>query len=250
VVSAYWITPVSRSINRVGSILVYPFLKIYKSASSCVDATFFWVLSKRKLQERVNDLEEERKKFIEEMTELKASINYSADIKELRSYKYRYKRLAKSHIVQVLMINCTPYEHYILIEGGTNQNFSEGMLAIVNNHLVGRVVEAFSYYSKVLLLTDKRINVAAYCAKMHTRGIVNGTNSGHMKLKFVDHMKRLRKDDMVLSSGHGLLYPKGLCLGKIVDFVKNDVEYDVNIAPLIDLQKISYCFVIHPSQMR
>jgi len=249
-VGAYWFTPISRALNKTASVFLYPLLKSYQFMVMRVNGTSYWFKSQRVLQKRVVELEQEHKKFVEEITALQGLIHYYEDIHELAAFRNRYKKLAQARIVQVLLVHCTAHEQYILVEGGVHTHDREGMLAIVNNHLIGRVAEIFPYYSKVLLITDKRTNVAGYCARTRTRGIVVGTNSEHMKFKFVDHMKRLHKGDMVLSSGQGLLYPQGLCIGKIIDFVKKDVDYDVTIAPLIDLSNIAYCFILHSSQMR
>ena len=55
---------------------------------------------------------------------------------------------------------------------------------------------------------------------------------------------------MVLSSGTGLLYPQGLCLGTITSFAKNDVDYAITLKPLIDLEKLEYCFLISAADLQ
>lgn len=249
-VGAYWFAPLSQALNKTGSVIVFPFLKSYQFVATRINETSFWFKSQRILQKKIEELEQEHKKFVEEMIELQGLVHYYEDIKELHSFREKYAHVAQGRIAHILLTHCAPDEQYFLVEGGVQAHDTEGMLAIVNNHLIGRVAEIFTYYSKVLLITDKRTNVAGYCAHMRTQGIVVGTNSEYMKLKFVDHLKQLELDDMVLSSGQGLLYPQGLCLGTIVDLVKNDVDYDVTIKPLIDFSAITYCFIIHSSQMR
>ncbi len=245
-ISAYSIAPFSQILNRCGSYLLYPLLKSYCVVESRYERIVGWVHSCHTLEQQLKQTREECNFLKEELIKLQAVSDYYDDISDLCLFKKRYTQYNAAIVSQILLIHCAADEHYLLVEGGTDRNITEGMIALVDNNILGRVIEVYSYYSKVILITDKRINIAAYCSRTRTKGIVVGTNNTHLELKFVDHFKQLHEGDLVLSSGQGLLYPRGLCVGRIVSFVKKHVAYDVTLEPFFDITHITHCFLIHP----
>lgn len=240
----YYHKPVGVFVRWVSSCGAYPFLKVYKNVGVYVNGYEAWLLSKKNMASRIAYLEKERSELLAELIECKALISYQDEIRELDVFRKKNAAYCQKCIVQVLAIHQNDDEHYALVEGGMNNGVALDMLAPHKNHLVGRVVEVFSRYSKVRLISDKRIHVACYCARTKAKGIYTGGNQEEATLKFVDHMQHIRLDDLVISSGKGLIYPRGLCLGKIVHFVKKDVDYEITLKPLIDLATLDYCLLI------
>jgi cell shape-determining protein MreC len=121
------------------------------------------------------------------------------------------------------------------------------MIALINNHLIGRGAEVYPAYSKVQLLTDKMMKVSACCAQAKAYGILTGLcKPTEIALNFVDHLQDVQTGTMVLSSGTGLLYPQGLCLGTIIQAIKKDVTYDIVVKPLVDFAQLTYIFLLPP----
>ena len=61
-----------------------------------------------------------------------------------------------------------------------------------------------------------------------------------IKLDFVSHLEPLVRDELVLTSGDGLLFPEGPALGTIAQFSLHDQGflYDVHVKPLYQLDDI------------
>lgn len=230
-------------VRWLSSCSAYPFLKTYHVFGSYVNGYKAWLVSKKSLCNKIAYLEKERSEFLDELIEYKALSFYQGEIKELDAFRKKYTKYRNNPVVQVLMVHQSNDEHYLLLEGGLNIGVKPDTLAIYKNHLVGRVVEVFSWYSKVRLITDKRMHIACYCSRTKAKGIHTGTNQFESHLKFVDHLQRVRRDDLVVSSGKGLIYPRGLGLGKVVRFVKRDVDYEIVVNPSIDLASLEYCLL-------
>jgi len=240
---SYYRQSMSSVVRWLSSCSAYPFLKTYHVLGSYVDGYKAWLVSKKSLCNKIAYLEKERSEFLDELIEYKALSFYKEEIKELDLFRKKYTKYRSNRIAQVLTIHQNNDEHYLLLEGGSRDNVKLDMLAMYKNHLVGRVVEVFSWYSKVRLITDKRMHIACYCARTKAKGIYAGTNQSESYLKFVDHLQRVRRDDLVISSGKGLVYPRGLSLGKVDRFVKRDVDYEIVVKPLIDLSALEYCLL-------
>ena len=68
------------------------------------------------------------------------------------------------------------------------------MIAVFKDCLVGRVVEVYPYYSKVILITDPTCKVAAICTSTNVKGIHEGMLSlTTTKLSFVNHLEEVKK---------------------------------------------------------
>ena len=228
----------------MGSFFLHPFLKPYVFVQSLLQDVSLWITSKKDLCSELERVKQERMQLVAHMTELQSLYDYKKEIEDVLAFKKRYKRFQKGIVRQVLFVHQGTDEQFILIDGGSTDGVTKDMLVVVDNNLIGRIEEVFTYYSKALLISDSRLKIAGYCAKTKSRGIVEGANQGEMKLKFVAHTKRLRKDDLVMTCGEGILYPRGLCLGKIIDFIKGPVEYDVSLQSLCDLSHVSHCLVV------
>jgi rod shape-determining protein MreC len=174
---------------------------------------------------------------------LSAQLMHSQETQELLEFKSRYEteHMVLAHIIQR---HISRDSHYILIDAGADKGIDKDMVAVYKNCLVGRVVQVYQHYSKIMLLTDKNCKVSAVCCATNVHGIHEGCNRTKTKLAHVSHLLQLQDQDLILSSGEGLVFPKGFGLGYIQKFELNGIEYAVTVAPLFDIHCIDYCFVI------
>ncbi len=186
----------------------------------------------------------ERDNAWHENIELNALLDYHTQIDELTDFKKRYTN-KKILIAQILTKQFSEQSHYFLIDAGSRKGIKTDMVAIYNNCLVGRVVDVYPLYSKVILVTDKSCKVATACAKTKACGIYNGLNDLNAgALTKVSHLAHIAYEDLLLSSGEGLIFPKGFALGKIRSYQTEGLFYTITTEPLIDMRAIKYCQII------
>jgi rod shape-determining protein MreC len=166
------------------------------------------------------------------------------DAHDLIEFHKRYK--AAHQILSHCMVkHLSDQGHYILVDKGSAHGVNPDMVALYKNCLVGRVAEIFPYYTKIVLLTDRSCKVAVECAQTKTPGVYEGADSlEHGFLSHVSHIDALKLDDMLITSGQGLVIPKGFGVGKIKHFYVKDVEYVVHIEPLINIQDLTYFYLV------
>lgn len=237
-----------RVANHTGALVLYPVLHLQQSINE-------WWRQKEAEQEsivvlkkRVQALECEKRQLLQELIALYAAHHHATITDSLKHFKDRVA--AHNGVIgRVLVTHVDEHEHFLLVEGGQQCAITTEMIALVDGHLIGRVMAVYPYYCKVVLITDKRINIAARCAQTGATGIYHGTNQGPLaRLSFVDHLQKVVVGDTILSSGEGLVYPEGLCLGIIATCTKSAVEYDITVKPRIDLHRIAQCLIVHPSE--
>lgn len=231
-------------LDTISSYVMYPVLVVQKSVVNPIKSYF----QKRKtLQEcyaLITQLQSERNELMAQNVQLNAMISFEHDIQELVAFKKQYQD-AQGIVAQVLVKHFSEQSHYFLIDKGAHAGIQLDMVAVYKNCLLGKVVEVFPQYSKVLLITDKLCKVAAYCPHTQATGIHEGNNQEQFTgVKYVSHLAQVEQDDLVLSSGDGLIFPRGFALGKVKTCNPEGLFYDVSVELLCDLRAIDYCFVM------
>jgi rod shape-determining protein MreC len=112
--------------------------------------------------------------------------------------------------------------------------------------LVGRVIETGPNYARVLLITDLSSAVNVYVQDSQAEGLLAGLGRGIMQLKYVRQGEKLSAGDIVLTSGLGGGFPRGLTVGVVTDVqTKDQATFQTGtVVSLVDLQRINVLFVI------
>lgn len=237
-------------LDTVSSYVMYPVLVVQNSIVSPIKFYFQKRQTLKECYDLITRLQSERNDLLAQNIQLNAMISYENEIQELVAFKKQYQD-AQGVVSQVLVKNFSEQSHYFLIDKGADAAIKPDMVAVYKNCLLGKVVEVFPQYSKVLLITDKLCKVAAYCPHTQATGIYEGNNQEQIAgMKYVSHLAQVEPDDLVLSSGDGLIFPKGFALGKIKTCNPEGLFYDVSVELLCDLRAIDYCFVVQKGSLQ
>lgn len=234
----------TQTIEHAISYCVYPALLMQQRVVSPVKNFFMTRKKIEDLERTIKELQDERNTLIADNVCLQACLDYVHDIKELVEFKQQYED-KNARLVHIISKNISEQSHFFIIDAGSNRGIKKNMIAIYQNGLIGRVQEVYPLYSKVMLITDKACKVAARCTKTHTEGIFEGCNEeDKAHLSRVSHLSTLENNDLVISTGQGLVFPQGFGLGHIRKYERDLITYNVEIEPLFDFHSLNYCFLI------
>ncbi len=132
----------------------------------------------------------------------------------------------------------SPWFKTLIIDRGAADGLQEGMPVIALDGVIGRLVKVAANSSRLLLLTDHASGIAAVVQRSRARGVVKGTGDGRCSLEFSLRDEDVKVGDVVVTSGVGGGFPKGLNLGEVTMVKKGaygifqtvDVQPTVNIA--------------------
>lgn len=198
----------------------------------------------------INQLIQERAQLAERCAALESEVIAYAAYKEFHesnkeliefARRYDYK---SGHLVQIIARTMSDRSRTLAVDRGSKHGIKKNMVAVYKHCLVGRVIEVYPFYSLVQLVTDPACRVAAYCQKTKAHGVHAGNRDGGTVLDHVSHLASIIDGDRVISSGQGLIYPKGFGLAKIVSYYKEGLFYTITCEPLVDPAQISYCYLI------
>lgn len=103
----------------------------------------------------------------------------------------------------------------VRIDKGTSSGISAGMPVTDASGVVGQVMEAGPTTSTVRLLTDENSSIPAMVQSNRAQGMLVGSVSGELSLTLVSSSVTVEVGDVVVTSGLGGVFPKGLPLGVV-----------------------------------
>jgi rod shape-determining protein MreC len=142
----------------------------------------------------------------------------------------------------------------ITINKGSRQGVRQGMPAVAYQGdmegLVGKVLSVGPGASQIIPLYDPQCLVSARMDSTRDEGLVKGEGKDHGTV-LLQYVKKTAKDaiqygDLVVTSGLGGLYPKGINLGRVRDIraLAYETSLEIEVEPIINFDRLEYVFLI------
>ena len=184
-----------------------------------------------------------------ELEERLASLN--TDLINARELKEENKRLQtlldlkqksefKTIAARVIGRDPSHWSFFIMLNRGTKDGVREDAALLSLDGLVGKVVSAGPDSSRAILLTDRQSRVSALNQRTRDAGLVEGAGSPLLKMTFLDREADIQIGDLIVSSGLGGIYPKGVPIGRVqvVEEDENHLGLSAVIKPFVSFGKL------------
>lgn len=147
---------------------------------------------------------------------------------------------------QVIGRDATSWYRSVILNKGESDGIKPDMGVITPAGVVGRVVKTNSATSVVLLVTDPNNAIAGLIQRTRDEGIVEGTQQGLAKLKYIPMLSSVRSGDRVVTSGLVGGFPRGLALGTIsrIDKEEGALFQSAELTPEVDVGRLEEVLVI------
>ncbi len=147
---------------------------------------------------------------------------------------------------RVIRRPATAWEGTILIDRGSRDGIEPGMPVLAPGGLLGQTVDVTARSSTVRLITDQRSGVAAILQSTRAEGVVRGSIEGRLSLEYVSRETTVNVGDVVLTSGMGGVYPRGLFIGEVSDYElrDNDLFPRIVVRPIARFEGIEEVVVL------
>jgi len=127
-----------------------------------------------------------------------------------------------------------------LINVGEAKGVRKDQAVMTGDGLVGRVLHAGARSARVLLLTDINARTPVLVGEQAVRAILVGDNTDNPKLRFVDGDDALAPGALIVTSGHGGVFPPGLPVGVVAGVVDGATLAQT----FVDWRKLGYVRVV------
>ena len=212
----------------IEKIFMYPFTALNDKKD--VDQSKSYLI-----QKNVNE------KLIEEIDSLKKSLELNSTLTEYVPEN-----------ATVLSRNRTYWFNTLKIDKGTKDGIKKDMAVVTSDGLVGSINKVGYNFSEVKLITSNdlkyKISVAINIGDSDTYGILSGFDKKDnlIKITGIDKTVNLEEGNIVLTSGLGNKFPRGIFIGEVVkqESDKYNISKTAYIKTTQDFNKIHYVTVL------
>lgn len=137
----------------------------------------------------------------------------------------------------------------VTIDKGERDGVKKGMAVISPTGAIGQVLKIAPHYATVLLITDYNSAVDCVVERSRAKAIVEGKGENRCQLKYLLRAEEVAVGDVVVTSGLGGNFPKGLMVGEVkkVDKKGHGVFQYAELVPSVDMTRLEEVFVITES---
>ena len=155
----------------------------------------------------------------------------------------------KAKIARIIAHDPSTWNKSFVIDIGAEDGVASGSAVISEQGgIVGQVLQVNARNSTVLLVTDTDSSVSGLDRRSSVTGIIQGTGRTPLRFGYVEASDDVQKDDVIVSSGLGGVFPKGYALGLVTKkgLSDNGLSAEIEVAPAVDFAALDYVFVLPP----
>jgi rod shape-determining protein MreC len=191
----------------------------------------------RMLKQKIAELQEENHR----MKEMKLANERLSQL-----LQFREKNSPSMIGAEVIGQDPSSWFKSVTINKGERDGVKKGMAVISPAGVIGQILKTAPHYATVLLLTDYNSAVDSIVQRTRAKTIVEGKGENRCQLKYLRRAEEVAVGDVVVTSGLGGNFPKGLMVGEIkkVDKKGHGVFQYAELVPSVDLTQLEEVFVI------
>ncbi len=147
---------------------------------------------------------------------------------------------------ELVGVDVSPWFRSVLLDRGQADGVYSGMPVISEDGLVGLVTATSGSAAKTMTVLDRQSAVEATVQRSRSRGIVRGRGGDGIVFEFVARGGDVLVGDLVITSGLGGVYPKGLRVGRVraISDPGAKLLQTAELEPAVDFGRLEQVFVI------
>ena len=170
-------------------------------------------------QETLSELKQQNAELQARNAELEEAEHTAKSLQDLLNLQDSYS--LQSTGARITSGSSDSWTSTVTINLGTSSGVGVGMPVTASNGVIGQIIESGLTSSTVRLLTDENSSVSAMVQSSRAQGMLNGSATGQLTLDLISTDQTVEVGDVVVTSGLGGVFPKGLPLGKVTNVEKN-----------------------------
>ena len=117
---------------------------------------------------------------------------------------------------------------------------------VTSKGLVGYIYRLTDHYADVLTILDPSNRIDGLVSRTRAHGVLEGDSDNRLIMKYVTRTKPIILNDMVITSGLGNIYPKGLRIGKVARIERESygITQHVEVIPEVDFGGLEEVIVL------
>ncbi len=181
--------------------------------------------------ETLSDLKKENERLTAKVAALSEAEETAARLEKLVGLQSTYN--LSSTAARIIGSTGDAWTNAVVIDKGSNAGFEVGMPVCSSGGVIGQIIEVSATTSTVRLVSDEQSGVSAMVQGSRAQGMLRGQADGSLRLEYVVADAEVSAGDIIITSGIGGSFPKGLPLGTVasIDRAANAVYYTIVVRP-------------------
>ena len=180
-------------------------------------------------------------------------INENLQLKKMES-KYRFTQINEDTLnsinsATVIVNSINKSKNIIIIDKGELDNINLEMGVISSEGVVGIVKSVTNNYASIISLLNTDLKLNAILKNSSTIGSVtwDGLNARILKLNDIPLSSSLKVGDTVVTGGMSFYFPRGVPIGRIINYDNNSLEgyYEIDIEAFNDFSSLSNLYILN-----
>ncbi|MEE1160274.1 MAG: rod shape-determining protein MreC, partial [Atopobiaceae bacterium] len=195
-------------------------------------------------EETLSELKEENQRLLARNVELEEAEISLKQLQQLLDMRSSYN--LQSTAARVIAGSTDSWSSTVTIDKGTSSGLAVGMPVVDGKGAIGQIISCEATTSTVRLLTDEGSSVSAMIQSSRAQGMLQGSPDGTLHLSFIRTDQTVDVGDIVVTSGLGGVFPKGLPMGKIsnVESTPGSTYYAITVEPYSTVSNLEEVLVI------
>ncbi len=237
-------------VRGVVSTISKPFQKGFLALYSVFDRVWSNYVYLVGVKEENRALKESLHKLLEENNRLREELLLTARLKEILKYRARLGiESVAAEVIGYSSFGAAGWIKTATLDKGLRDGIKVDMAVVSPRGVVGRIIEVTATTSTVLLITDPRSSIDAIVQRTRIKGLLEGTGSRTLRLKYIRQLDDVKPGDVLVTAGLSGIFPKGLALGRITKVEKgkdNFFKY-IEAEPMAPLDNLEEVLIIKKS---
>lgn len=207
---------VTSPVRMLGSAVAAPFGALDNIAQNATASS-----------ETLSELKKRNEELTAQVAELSEAQETAERLEKLVGLKSTYS--LESTVARIIGSTGDAWTDSVIIDKGSASGFEVGMPVCSSGGVIGQIIEVSANTSTVRLITDDQSGVSAMIQGSRAQGVLQGQADGTLRLEYVVSDAEVATGDIVITSGIGGTFPKGLPLGTVasIDRAPNAVYYTI-----------------------
>lgn len=198
----------------------------------------------------VVDNDEELARLQEENQQLRTLV---AELEEYRQQDQRLTAMMQFddiyglETVSAEVISMTSgWDRTATIDKGARDGIRVGMGVISSCGLYGQIETVTETSSVIRLVNDASSSVSAMVQNSRARGILHGAYDGTLTLEYVPIDTTVSEGDIVITSGNGGVYPRGIVIGTVsnIEADSSKLYHRISVEPVFSIEACEEVLVL------
>ncbi|MBQ8136768.1 MAG: rod shape-determining protein MreC [Clostridia bacterium] len=247
-ISSFVDVPMLETPRRLTSAIVTPVQRLFSSAVDSIASYVRTLKIRGEIEYRYEELLKQLDDLASQAAMAEEYRNRLAQYQDLESEMARNEDMLPIPAA-VIGHDTGNYFSILTIDIGSNQGVQNNMAVVYAGGLVGYTYDVEASQCKVLCIIDGDATVAAMVFSSRDQGSVKGTMSidgtAMCRMYYLPDNSLPRPGDLVVTSGVGVEFPKGIPIGYVRESTRGMDENKsyIVVEPIVDFQHLEYVVV-------